>query len=113
MYKGLEVYEITRDEYIKYRYFMDDEPKVFYIITDEGVLVHDNLIVGDIYRGVNGEYNVDTRLQPITYFKYKLAFEPHGYFVDDEEDEDDKKAEEYDAADELLNSVYKSKLWED
>lgn len=108
MYKGLEVYEITRDEYIKHRYFMDDEPKAFYIITNENVLVHDNLIVGDIYIGINGEYNVDTRLKPITYYKWKLDFEPHECFVEKE-----KTEKEYSAADELLNSVYTNKLWED
>ena len=88
---------------------MDEPPSGYYIIIEDNVLVLGNRVVGDVYVGPDGSYNVDTKMSPQVYYKWKAPlFEPHGY-----DDFVEEKKEELSTADEILKSVYTTKLWED
>ena len=76
------------------------------LFTDDNVLVLGNRVVGDVYVGPDGNYNVDTKMSPQTYYKWESArFDAPSVGT--------KEEEEISAADELLKSVYTTKLWED
>ena len=109
LYKGLPVYTTTKEEYLKYNYFMDEPPSGYYIIIEDNVLVLGNRIVGDVYVGPDGSYNVDTKMSPQVYYKWKAPL----FDAPSVGTEEEKKEEELSSADELLAGVYTSKLWED
>lgn len=122
VWKGREVYTTTFNEYVKYKYYIPDDAVAFWI-TDDNTFVADNRVVGKIVRELGGRITVDDTVKNAgSKYYYPEWSESRRYT----ETLKDKLCEEIgvnkedlfagtnsDSVDELLASVYTSKLWED
>ena len=123
VWKGRDVYTITHAEYVKHEYYKPDTSSAFWI-TDGDYFVADNKIVGKVMKNViTGRVEVDDTVK-IAGSKYYYAewSERKSYAEVLKEKlckeigankEDLFGGTNSDSVDEILASVYTSKLWED
>lgn len=111
VWKGRDVYTITHAEYVRHKYYEPDVSSAFWI-TDDNYFVADNRIVGKIVRGPEG-ISIDDRVK-IAGNRYYYAVWAEKERVEKALKEKLNTTEEYnDSVDEILASVYTSKLWDE
>ena len=115
VWKGREVQTTTHAEYVRYEYYKPDTTAAFWI-TDDNYFVADNRIVGKVVRELDGRITVDDTVK-IAGSKYYYAEYTEALKEKLCEEigvsKEDLFAEDKASADEILASVYTSKLWED
>ena len=110
VWKGREVYTTTHAEYVRYEYYKPDTTAAFWI-TDDDYFVVDNRIVGKVVRELDGRITVDdtVRIAGSKYY-YTPSLEVKNIkLVNTRTDEVVMESN----VDEILNSVYTSKLWDE
>ena len=110
VWKGREVYTLTHAEYVRYEYYKPDTTAAFWI-TDDDYFVVDNRIVGKVVRELGGRITVDdtVRIAGSKYY-YTPSLEVKNIkLVNTRTDEVVMESN----VDEILNSVYTSKLWDE
>lgn len=124
VWKGREVYTTTFNEYVKYGYYKPDDAVAFWIIDDNYFVVN-NKIVGKIVRELNGRITVDDTVENAGSKYYHMEWAEKKNYTEalkeklceeigvNKEDLFTSTAEALSSADEILASVYTSKLWED
>lgn len=123
VWKGRNVYTITHAEYVKHEYYKPDTSSAFWI-TDGDYFVADNKIVGKVMKNViTGRVEVDDTVKIAgSKYYYPEWSERKSYAEVLKEKlckeigankEDLFGGTNSDSVDEILASVYTSKLWED
>lgn len=110
VWKGREVYTVTHTEYVRYEYYKPDTTAAFWI-TDDNYFVADNRIVGKVVRELDGRITVDdtVKIAGSRYYYTPLLEVKNIKLVNTRTDEVVMESN----VDEILNSVYTSKLWDE
>ena len=110
VWKGREVYTLTHAEYVRYEYYKPDTTDAFWI-TDDDYFVADNRIVGKVVRELGGRITVDDTVKSAgSKYYYTPSLEVKNIkLVNTRTDEVVMESN----VDEILNSVYTSKLWDE
>ncbi len=123
VWKGRDVYTITHAEYVKHEYYKPDTSSAFWI-TDGDYFVADNKIVGKVMKNViTGRVEVDDTVKIAGSKYYHAEWSERKSYAEVLKEklckeigankEDLFGGTNSDSVDEILASVYTSKLWED
>ena len=122
VWKGREVYTTTHAEYVRYEYYKPDTAVAFWI-TDDNYFVADNRIVGKVVRELDGRITVDDTVKIAGSKYYYAEWSERKNYADVLKEklckeigvnkEDLFTETDTSSADEILASVYTSKLWDE
>ena len=110
VWKGREVYTLTHAEYVRYEYYKPDTAVAFWILDDD-YFVADNKIVGKIVMDGWNKITIDDTVKNAgSRYYYVSSLEVKNVkLVNTRTDEVVMESN----VDEILNSVYTSKLWDE